>query len=82
MLCIFWLMAYYALLSLGKALGDKGVLHPIPAVWLPNVIVASIGLHFFRQALRESPLHLPKFFGNAAGSAERMAQMIRLRVRS
>jgi lipopolysaccharide export system permease protein len=82
MLCIFWLMAYYALLSLGKALGDKNILHPIPAVWLPNVIVAGIGLHFFRQALRESPLHLPKFFGTAAGSAERMAQMIRLRVRN
>lgn len=82
MLCIFWLMAYYALLSLGKALGDKNVFPPIPAVWLPNVIVAGIGMHFFRQALRESPLHLPKFFGSAAGSAERMAQMIRLRVRS
>ncbi len=42
MLCIFWLMAYYALLSLGKALGDKNILHPIPAVWLPNVIVTGI----------------------------------------
>ena len=82
MLCIFWLMAYYALLSLGKALGDKNILHPIPAVWLPNVIVAGIGLHFFRQALRESPLRLPRFFGTAAGSAERMAQMIRLRARN
>lgn len=82
MLCIFWLMAYYALLSLGKALGDKNIFHPIPAVWLPNVIVAGIGLHFFRQALRESPLHLPKFFGSAAGSAERMAQMLRLRARN
>lgn len=82
MLCIFWLMAYYAFLSLGKALGDKNIFHPIPAVWLPNVIVAGIGLHFFRQALRESPLHLPKFFGSAAGSAERMAQMLRLRARN
>jgi lipopolysaccharide export LptBFGC system permease protein LptF len=82
MLCIFWLMAYYALLSLGKALGDKSIIHPIPAVWLPNLIIAGMGLYFFRQALRESPLHLPKFFGSAAGSAERMAQMIRLRVRN
>lgn len=82
MLCIFWLMAYYALLSLGKALGDKSMLHPIPAVWLPNLIVGGIGAHFFRQALRESPLHLPKLFGRAAGSAERMAQIIRLRVRN
>ena len=82
MLCIFWLMAYYALLSLGKALGDKNIFHPIPAVWLPNVIVAGIALHFFRQAMRESPLHLPKFFASAAGSAERMAQILRLRVRN
>ena len=82
MLCIFWLMAYYALLSLGKALGDKNILHPIPAVWLPNVVVFGVGMHFFRQALRESPLHLPKFFGSAAESAERMAQMIRLKVRN
>jgi lipopolysaccharide export system permease protein len=82
MLCIFWLMAYYALLSLGKALGDKNILHPIPAVWLPNVTVAGIGLHFFRQALRESPLHWPKFFGSLAGSAERMVQMLRLKARN
>lgn len=82
MLCIFWLMAYYALLSLGKALGDKNILHPIPAVWLPNAIVAGIAIHFFRQALRESPLHLPKFFGSAAGSAGRMAQMLRVRARN
>lgn len=63
MLCLFWLMAYYALLSLGKALGDKNILNPIPALWLPNVVVGLIGLHFFRQALRESPLALPRVFG-------------------
>lgn len=82
MICIFWLMVYFALLSLGKALGDKNILPPIPAVWLPNVVVAVISAHFFRQALRESPLRLPRFFGNAAGSAEKMAQMLRLKVRS
>jgi len=27
-LCLFWLLTYYALLSLGRALGDKGLLHP------------------------------------------------------
>jgi lipopolysaccharide export system permease protein len=82
MLCIFWLMAYYALLSLGKALGDKDILHPIPALWLPNLIVGGIGVYFFRQALREAPLFLPGVFDNAAGSAGRMAQMLRARVRS
>lgn len=82
MLCIFWLMAYYALLSLGKALGDKNILHPIPALWLPNIVVGAIGLHFFRQALRESPLFLPRFFETAAGSAGRMAQIFRVKARS
>lgn len=82
MLCIFWLMAYYALLSLGKALGDKSILHPVPALWLPNVIVGGIGIHFFRQAMRESPLFLPRFFEFAAGSAGRMAQMLRPRARN
>lgn len=57
-LCLFWLLAYYALLSLGKALGDKGALHPVPALWLPNVVVGVIAVHLFVKALRESPLLL------------------------
>jgi lipopolysaccharide export system permease protein len=82
MLCLFWLMAYYALLSLGKALGDKNVLHPLAATWLANVIVGGIAVHFFRQALRESPLFLPKVFEIAAGSAGRMVQTLRPRTRN
>jgi lipopolysaccharide export system permease protein len=58
MLCLLWLFTYYAFLSLGKALGDKGVLHPIAALWLPNVIVGGVAMHFFRKACRESPLRL------------------------
>jgi lipopolysaccharide export system permease protein len=82
MLCLFWLMAYYALLSLGKALGDKNILDPIPALWLPNVVIILIGIHFFRQALREAPLFLPRVIENAAASAGRMAQMLRARARN
>jgi lipopolysaccharide export system permease protein len=59
MLCLFWLLVYYALLALGKALGDKGLLHPLPALWLPNLVIGLIALLFFRKALRESPLWLP-----------------------
>ena len=55
-LCLFWLLTYYGLLSLGKALGDKGVLPPTPALWLPNVAVGSIALYLFTRAMRESPL--------------------------
>ncbi len=58
MLCFFWLLTYYALLSLGKALGDKGILHPILALWLPNIVVGGVSVYFFRKACRESPLRL------------------------
>jgi lipopolysaccharide export system permease protein len=78
MLCFFWLLAYYALLSLGKALGEKTILHPIPAVWLPNLIVGGIAIHFFKQALRESPLFLPRAFENAVTSAGELMQTLRM----
>lgn len=59
MICLFWLMSYYALLSLGKALGEKNILHPFPALWLPNFVITVIAGHFFRKAQKESPLLLP-----------------------
>jgi lipopolysaccharide export system permease protein len=59
-LCLFWLLTYYALLSLGKALGNNGVLHPIPALWLPNIIVGGIAIFLFMKAVRESPFYLQK----------------------
>jgi lipopolysaccharide export system permease protein len=71
MLCLFWLVAYYALLSLGKALGDKSILHPIPALWLPNIVVGGVGTHFFRHALRESPLVFPRILDRATESISR-----------
>lgn len=64
-LCLFWLVAYYALLSLGQALGNNGVLRPIPALWLPNVIVGGIAVFLFTKAVRESPLYLQKKFDTA-----------------
>src|SRR5713226_1053142 len=57
-LCLFWLLTYYALLSLGKALGDKDLLHPVAALWLPNLVVGGIAVHLFTKAVRESPLPL------------------------
>jgi len=82
MLCVFWLLAYYALLSFGKALGDKNVLHPIPAVWLPNLVVGGIAIHFFKQALRESRLFLPRAIETAVASAGQLMQTFRTSGRS
>ena len=66
MLCAFWIMAYYTLLSLGKALGEKNIVHPIPALWLPNLVIGGIGDYFFRQAQRETPPVFPKLLDQAA----------------
>jgi lipopolysaccharide export system permease protein len=76
MLCLFWLMTYYAILSLGKALGDKGLLHPIPALWLPNLVVGGIALQFFRKAMRESPLLLPAMVEQVATAIAKRVQKL------
>jgi lipopolysaccharide export system permease protein len=57
-LCVAWLLMYYALLSLGKALGEREIIPALLGAWLPNVVLTVIALHFFRKALRESPFLL------------------------
>ena len=79
MLCFFWLLTYYAFLSLGKAVGDKGVLHPILALWLPNIVVGGASIHFFRKACRESPLRLQS--GVDTGFASASQYFVRLKQR-
>ena len=65
-LCIVWLVIYYALLSFGKALGDRGAFHPFVALWFPNIVIGVISLHLFRKALYESPLLLQTKFDAAS----------------
>ena len=72
-LCLFWLVIYYVLLSLGKALGDNGVLPPVPALWLPNFLVGGIAVFLYTKALRESPLLLQTGLERAWGWVARRA---------
>ena len=53
--CLFWLLAYYALLSLGNALGEREIVAPSLAVWLPNLLVGAIASYLFARSLTESP---------------------------
>jgi len=62
-------MFYYVLLSLGKGLGEKSMLHPIPATWLPNIVVGAIAALFFRKAMRESPLLIASTIERTAARA-------------
>jgi lipopolysaccharide export system permease protein len=54
-LCLSWLLAYYALLSMSKALGEREIIPAALGAWLPNIVMTLIALHFFRKALKESP---------------------------
>ena len=65
-LCVVWLVVYYALLSLGKALGERGAFHPFVALWFPNIVIGVISFHLFRKALYESPLLLQTRFDAAS----------------
>jgi lipopolysaccharide export system permease protein len=54
-LCLFWLLVYYAILSAGKALGERELISPALALWLPNILVGFIAIRSFKKALTESP---------------------------
>lgn len=71
MLSFFWLLVYYLVLSFGKALGDKGILHPVPALWLPNILVGGVAVYFYCKAVRESPLALQTRMEQVWGTARR-----------
>lgn len=46
---IFVIFGYYVAIKLGQSLGFKGVLEPIPAVWLPNVLFLAGGFLLLRR---------------------------------
>lgn len=50
------ILAYYIVQSVGRTLGEKELLHPALAIWLPNIIFLIGGLLLFRQAAREQRL--------------------------
>lgn len=53
--CLAWLLAYYALLSVGAALGENGKVPPRLAPWLPNLVVGLTAAYLFARTLKETP---------------------------
>ena len=53
--CLAWLVAYYALLSVGAALGENGKVPPQLAPWLPNLVVGLAAACLFARTLTETP---------------------------
>lgn len=44
---------YYLLLTLGQNLGERGAVHPLLAVWIPNVVLAGIAAYLLSRSARE-----------------------------
>src|ERR1039457_7189817 len=52
------ILLYYVVLSIGKTLGQKGVLHPGLAVWTPDIIFLLLGTYLFRKTAMEQTIPL------------------------
>ena len=60
-LCLFFFLLYYLMLSAGYALGKKGVYPPVIGMWLPNLTMAIMGMYFLFQATKEKTLKIERF---------------------
>jgi len=47
------LLIYYIILTVGKTLGEKGLMNPAAAVWAPNLIFFAIGAYMFKKTAAE-----------------------------
>jgi LPS export ABC transporter permease LptF len=50
LICGILLLAYYSLLVLGEALAKNHVVHPVLAMWMPNLFLGTIGIVFMARA--------------------------------
>ena len=60
-LCLFFFLLYYLMLTAGYAFGEKGTYPPVIGMWLPNLVMAGIGLYFIFQAAKERSLKIDLF---------------------
>ena len=50
------ILMYYILFSLGENIGSLGMVHPMIAMWLPNVFFLLLSLYLFKKIKSESPI--------------------------
>jgi lipopolysaccharide export system permease protein len=55
-LCLFFFLLYYLLLTIGYGFGEDGVYPPEIGMWVPNVVMGGIGLFMLIQTGRERSL--------------------------
>ena len=60
-LCLFFFLLYYLLLTIGYGFGEDGIYPPEIGMWVPNLVMASIGLFMLIQTGRERSLMIVFF---------------------
>lgn len=68
-------LAYYLLLGTGLSCGKSGLLSPLPAVWLPDFIMGTIGIVFLVRVAGEKDIGLG--FGLVAGAVRNLYRRIK-----
>ncbi|MDD2318488.1 MAG: LPS export ABC transporter permease LptF [Geobacteraceae bacterium] len=57
-LCLAVLLLYYIALSVGKTLGQKAIVPPVLAMWLPNLLFITLGVYFFKTTASEQRMKI------------------------
>ncbi|MGD8667722.1 MAG: LPS export ABC transporter permease LptF [Desulfobacterales bacterium] len=55
---LFFFLCYYLLMSMGKVYGETGAYPPQIGMWLPNIIIGGLGVHFLIRTANERTLKL------------------------
>ena len=63
---------YYLLLTLGQNLGERGALPPVVAVWIPNVVLASVAAYLLSRSARDMTAGRPAWVARIATSIDRL----------
>lgn len=63
---------YYLLLTLGQNLGERGAVHPLVAVWIPNVILSMVAAYLLSRAARDMTAGRPSWLQKATARLHRL----------
>jgi lipopolysaccharide export system permease protein len=55
-LAFLFFLLYYLMLSAGKVFGEAGIYPPVLGMWMPNIILGSLGLFLLTRSANERPL--------------------------
>jgi lipopolysaccharide export system permease protein len=55
-------LAYYVVLSAGKAFGENGLISPFFAIWTPNILCLAAGIVLWRKMQLEKLFFAPRLF--------------------